>query len=86
LGKKTHFPCGEPGKIIIFRTTKSIQMIAKLWARNKHIILYGISLALLLVLLKWLELRFIIISHALRYTPAVSPLYSPLLVFGLRLN
>ena len=32
--------------------------------RNKHIILYGTLMALLLWLLKWLELRFIIIDHA----------------------
>src|SRR5476649_1203781 len=33
--------------------------------RNKTTIIYGISLALLLLLLKWLELRFIIFDHAL---------------------
>ena len=33
-------------------------------AKNKQIIIYGVSLALLLVLLKWLEWRFIIIDHA----------------------
>ena len=33
--------------------------------RNKAIIIYGISLALLLFLLKWLELRFVIFSHSL---------------------
>jgi two-component system, NarL family, response regulator LiaR len=32
--------------------------------RNKEVILYGFSLAILLFLLRWLELRFIIISHA----------------------
>ena len=32
--------------------------------RKKAIILYGISLAALLFLLKWLELRFIIFSHS----------------------
>jgi len=32
--------------------------------RNKAIIFYSISLALLLFLLKWLELRFIIFSHS----------------------
>lgn len=32
--------------------------------RNKSIIIYSISLALLLFLLKWLELRFIIFSHS----------------------
>ena len=32
--------------------------------RNKSTILYGISLAFLLFLLKWLELRFIIFEHS----------------------
>ena len=32
--------------------------------KNKAIILYGISLALLLFLLRWLELRFIIFQHS----------------------
>lgn len=34
------------------------------WARHKETILYGISLAFLLFLLKWLELRFIILGHS----------------------
>lgn len=34
------------------------------WLRNKAIIIYGISLAFLLFLLKWLELRFIIFDHS----------------------
>jgi len=32
--------------------------------KNKSIILYSISLALLLVLLRWLELRFVIFQHS----------------------
>jgi two-component system, NarL family, response regulator LiaR len=32
--------------------------------RHKLIILYGVSLAALLLLLRWLELRFIIMDHA----------------------
>ncbi len=32
--------------------------------RNKHIIIYGISLALLLFLMRWLELRLMIFNHA----------------------
>ena len=36
----------------------------KLLFRNKGTIAYGISLALLLFLLKWLELRFIILEHS----------------------
>src|SRR5215510_6954123 len=33
-------------------------------SKNKTILLYGLCLALLLFLLKWLELRFIIFDHA----------------------
>ncbi|PZR27699.1 MAG: helix-turn-helix transcriptional regulator [Citrobacter freundii] len=33
--------------------------------KYRHIILYGISLALLLFLLKWLQFRLVIIDHAL---------------------
>src|SRR3954462_11543343 len=35
-----------------------------LFLRNKSAILYGISMAILLFLLKWLELRFIIFDHS----------------------
>jgi len=35
-----------------------------LWQRNKATIVYSISLAFLLFLLKWLELRFIIFHHS----------------------
>jgi NarL family two-component system response regulator LiaR len=34
------------------------------WVKHKATILYGISLAVLLFLLKWLELRFIIFDHS----------------------
>ncbi len=54
-------------------------MIGKLLARRKHIILYGISLALLLFLLKWLELRFIIITHAFEvYAGAIAIIFTAL--------
>lgn len=33
-------------------------------SRNKTILLYGLFLAVMLFLLKWLELRFVIIDHA----------------------
>lgn len=36
----------------------------KLFSRHKSTILYSVSLAFLLFLLKWLELRFIIFDHA----------------------
>lgn len=35
-----------------------------LWRRHKSTILYSLSLASLLFLLKWLELRFIIVNHS----------------------
>lgn len=40
------------------------KMLKTFISKNKHILLYGISLALLLALLKWLELRFIIMENA----------------------
>ncbi|RPE12951.1 DNA-binding response regulator [Chitinophaga lutea] len=47
--------------------------------RNKHIILYGLCLALLLFLLKWLELRFVIIDHAFQiYIGAIALLFTAL--------
>ena len=38
--------------------------VQSFWKKYKAIILYSISLALLLFLLKWLELRFIIFDHS----------------------
>jgi DNA-binding CsgD family transcriptional regulator len=38
--------------------------INNLWQRNKATIIYSISLASLLFLLKWLELRFILFDHS----------------------
>jgi DNA-binding CsgD family transcriptional regulator len=42
-------------------------MIKKLFSGNKGVLMYGASLALLLFLLKWLELRFIIFDHAFEF-------------------
>jgi NarL family two-component system response regulator LiaR len=54
-------------------------MMIKLLLKNKHVIVYGISLALLLFLLKWLELRFIIISHAFEiYIGAIALIFTAL--------
>ncbi|WPU99545.1 LuxR C-terminal-related transcriptional regulator [Mucilaginibacter sp. cycad4] len=39
-------------------------MASNLLAKNKHTILYAVALALLLFLLKWLELKLIIIDNA----------------------
>jgi len=39
-------------------------MLLNFLIRHKHVIFYGISLAILMFLMRWLELRFIIFSHA----------------------
>lgn len=44
--------------------SKEKQMIKTFFFKNKLVLLYGISLALLLALLKWLELKFIIMQNA----------------------
>jgi NarL family two-component system response regulator LiaR len=47
--------------------------------RNKHTILYGFCLALLLALLKWLELRLVIINHAFEiYIGAIALIFTGL--------
>lgn len=47
--------------------------------RHKHIILYGICLAALLFLLKWLELRLMIIDHAFQiYIGAIAVFFTAL--------
>ena len=49
----------------------------RLLKNNRHTILYGLSLAGLLFLLKWLELRFIIIDHAFEiYIGAIAVLFT----------
>lgn len=48
-------------------------------SRYKQVILYGISLAILLFILKWLELRFIIIDHAFEiYIGAIALIFTGL--------
>jgi DNA-binding CsgD family transcriptional regulator len=48
-------------------------------SKNKHIIVYGVSMALLLFLLKWLELRFIIVSHSFEiYIGAIALIFTGL--------
>jgi NarL family two-component system response regulator LiaR len=39
-------------------------MTLNFWIRNRSVILYGVSLAVLLFLMKWLEWRFIIVDYA----------------------
>lgn len=47
--------------------------------KNKPAYLYGISLALLLFLLKWLELRFVIIDHSFEvYIGAIALIFTGL--------
>ncbi|RBQ10100.1 response regulator transcription factor [Pedobacter miscanthi] len=47
--------------------------------RNKSVILYGVFLAILLFLLKWLELRFLIINHAFEiYAGSIAVIFTAL--------
>ncbi len=53
--------------------------IHNLIIKNKLVILYGTSLAVLLFLLRWLELRFVIFDHALEiYIGAIAILFTAL--------
>ncbi len=53
--------------------------IKKLLTKNKVLLAYGISLALLLFLLRWLELRFIIFDHAFEiYIGAIAIIFTAL--------
>ena len=52
-------------------------MTLNFWIRNRSVILYGASLAVLLFLMKWLEWRFIIIDHALElYAGALAIIFT----------
>jgi DNA-binding CsgD family transcriptional regulator len=54
-------------------------MTGKQLAKYKHSILYGISLAILLFLLKWLQYRFVIVDHALEiYIGAIAFIFTAL--------
>lgn len=47
--------------------------------KHRETILYGLALALLLFLLKWLELRFVIIDHAFEiYIGAIAAIFTAL--------
>lgn len=55
------------------------QMPKNFFKKNKLTLLYGASLALLLVLLKWLELRFVVIDHAFEiYVGAIAVIFTAL--------
>jgi DNA-binding CsgD family transcriptional regulator len=48
-------------------------------AKYKHPILYGLSMAVLLFILKWLQFRFVIIDHALEiYVGAIAIIFTAL--------
>jgi DNA-binding NarL/FixJ family response regulator len=54
-------------------------MLARFFARHKHIILYGTALALLLLLLKWLEWKFIVMDRAFElYSGAIALVFTGL--------
>ena len=54
-------------------------MILNFLIRNKHIILYGISLAILMFLMRWLELRLIVFNHAFEiYAGAIAIIFTSL--------
>jgi two-component system, NarL family, response regulator LiaR len=54
-------------------------MKAGLLGRNKHLIIYGASLAILLLLLNWLQFRFVIIDHAFEvYAGAIALIFTGL--------
>lgn len=54
-------------------------MTFKLLVRNKQVIMYGISMAVLLFLLKWLQVRFVIIDHAFEvYVGAIAIIFTGL--------
>jgi len=54
-------------------------MYFKLINKNKQVILYGIALACLLVLLKWLEFKLIIVDHAFElYIGAIAIFFTTL--------
>ncbi|TCD02132.1 DNA-binding response regulator [Pedobacter frigidisoli] len=56
-----------------------MSIIFRFISKNTSITLYGISLAALLLLLKWLELRFIIINHAFEiYAGSIAILFTSL--------
>lgn len=54
-------------------------MLVGFFAKHRQVILYGISLALLLFLLKWLELRFLVINHIIEiYAGGIALLFTGL--------
>jgi len=62
--------------------------LSKILSKNKLVIIYGASLAAILLLLKWLELRFVIMSHSFEvYIGAIAILFTSLGIWlALRLS
>lgn len=53
--------------------------MAKFFAKNKLVLLYGISLAVIMLLLKWLEWRFLLIDHSFEiYIGAIALIFTVL--------
>jgi NarL family two-component system response regulator LiaR len=47
------------------------------WSKNKQVLLYGVALAVLLFLLKWLELSFVIIRYSFEiYAGAIALVFT----------
>jgi two-component system, NarL family, response regulator LiaR len=54
-------------------------MIPRFFIRHRHVILYGVALALLLLLLKWLEWRFLVADHAIElYSGGIAVVFTGL--------
>jgi DNA-binding CsgD family transcriptional regulator len=54
-------------------------MIGRFFFKHRIVFLYGTSMAILLILLKWLELRFVIYDHALEmYAGAIALVFTAL--------
>lgn len=62
--------------------------MGKIFSKNKLVILYGSSLAAILILLKWLEYRFVIMDHSFEvYIGAIALIFTSLGIWlALKLN
>ena len=61
----------------IFTVGNFIMITRNLFSKHKSLLLYGFSLAILLFLLRWLELRFIIFDHAFEiYIGAIAVIFT----------
>jgi len=54
-------------------------VVVNFFSKRRQVLSYGFSLAILLFLLKWLEMRFVIINHSLEiYVGAIAILFTSL--------